>query len=162
MSAEITIRQARAGDADAVSTLLRATWHATYDDLIGPGEVAAISARWHDPKLLLEQMGAYEFLIAEHEDRIVGHAWARLRDDGSMELSRLYVLPEAQGRGTGQALFEAIRQRHPGRKMVLEVQEANVSAQNFYRRNGFVVTGRSAHCGSDSDVPSILMARHGD
>jgi ribosomal protein S18 acetylase RimI-like enzyme len=60
-------------------------------------------------------------------------------------LDELYVVPEARGRGAGRAAIgaatDAARAAGCG-AIVLEVDQANVRAREFYRRAGFAVLGR--------------------
>lgn len=60
----------------------------------------------------------------------------------------LYV--EDRGRGIGKALLEAIS-RSAGGRVALKVQQANLRAQAFYLREGFVETERGRDPGSDID-----------
>ena len=71
----------------------------------------------------------------------VGDAQTELKDDGGMELQRIYVLQDYHGKSVGQALFEkakslAIEGGYP--YLWLGVWEENHRALNFYRKNGFV------------------------
>ena len=163
MSADIRITTARPEQAAALSTMLKTAWHATYDGIVGADEVAQITARWHAPEVLARQMADDNALclIAEDPSGIIGNAYARAAEDGTVELSRLYILPQHQGRGLGSALLKAVQNEYPGKAMRLEVQPDNTQALAFYQAKGFEVTGRSAHCGGDSDVPSLIMERGG-
>ena len=158
MSSSFDIRHADAKDAEALSAMLIATWHATYDDLIGKSEVDAITARWHAPGVLAQQIADDSSLnlLACKGDSIVGHANA-VPDADTVQLNRLYVHPDFHGSGVGSALLTHVIESYPAQKLTLEVQENNAQAIAFYKAKGFVETGRSAHCGGDSDVPSILM-----
>lgn len=59
-------------------------------------------------------------------------------------LDRLYLRPEAQGSGVGQALFEAAV---GDRSVYLWIIANNPRAERFYRRNGFVPDGASGPAG---------------
>lgn len=52
-------------------------------------------------------------------------------------LAALFVLPEAQGHGTGRKLLDHAKSLHPN--LTLSVYEQNTHAVKFYARNGFVV-----------------------
>jgi ribosomal protein S18 acetylase RimI-like enzyme len=71
----------------------------------------------------------------------IGAAQTELKDDGGMELQRIYVLQDYHGKSVGQALFEkakslAIEGGYP--YLWLGVWEENQRALNFYRKNGFL------------------------
>lgn len=59
-----------------------------------------------------------------------------------VELSKLYVHPARHGRGTAADLMAAVIASVDGRAgLWLGVNQKNVRAQTFYRRNGFEVVG---------------------
>lgn len=43
------VRPARPGDAEAISAVAGASWHAAYDDTVGPEAVEKDVAEWYDP-----------------------------------------------------------------------------------------------------------------
>ena len=138
------IRPATADDIGQVRQLLAATWHHTYDGLLGAGRVTETTDRWHAPDVLTAQAARPDasFLVAAADGGIVGHAFAVAQDGGVLLLSRLYVLPGRQRRGIGEALFRAAVLRHPAtRRVHLVVEARNAGALAFYARLGFTVTG---------------------
>jgi RimJ/RimL family protein N-acetyltransferase len=54
------------------------------------------------------------------------------------EIDRLYVAPEAQGRGVGTALLDHAKSLHPA-GLTLVTHERNIGARRFYERHGFEV-----------------------
>ena len=138
------IRPATPDDIDEVRRLLVATWHDTYDDLLGVEWVTDTTDRWHALDVLATQSARpnASFLVARQEDEVVGHAFAVQQGGGVLFLSRLYVLPACQRQGIGAGLLRAAMGRHPGTTRVQLVVEArNAKALAFYGRHGFVVTG---------------------
>ncbi len=163
MLSDLVIRPGKADDAEAVSTLLRITWHDTYDPIMGAEGVDEISARWHAPERLKGELaGKGQFLVADLSGNLAGHSFAAPVAGGTVKLHRLYVLPDAQGRGVGVELLKKVRSYSRGLTIQLEVQQENTGAVGFYKRHGFLITGESAHCGGDSDVPSFIMERKGE
>ena len=57
--------------------------------------------------------------------------------DDAFELSELHVLPNAQGRGIGQALLLSLADGLPHRHMLLSTPDDNTRAFRLYRRLGF-------------------------
>ena len=131
----IVIRPATPDDIGKVRSLLVATWHDTYDGLLGVERVTDTTDRWHALDVLTMQSARpnASFLVALQDDDVVGHAFA--------DLSRLNDLPARLGQGSGGELLRAALGRHPGTTHVQLVVEArNAKALAFYGRNGFVVT----------------------
>jgi ribosomal protein S18 acetylase RimI-like enzyme len=160
----LAIRDVAAPDIPAVRDVLVATWHATYDARLGRDKVAEVVAAWHSVPRLTAQIGQPEtaFLLAERCGRVVGTAHADRREDGSVRLGRLYVLPGEQGTGIGRRLLDAALARFPDAARIwLEVEPGNAPAIAFYERQGFRREAAQASCGGRSDLTSIVMARSG-
>ena len=139
----IMIRPATSEDIGQVRNLLVATWHDTYDSLLGVERVTETTSQWHALDVLAAQAARpnTSFLVASQFGEIVGHAFAVEQDGDVLLLSRLYVLPNRQRQGIGEGLLRAAVRRHPGTKRVQLVVEArNTKALAFYGRHGFVVT----------------------
>lgn len=81
--------------------------------------------------------------IVECDGRAVGCQWVRPHPD-ALELVRLYLLPEAQGRGVGSHLLGALVERaeRSGLAVRLRVLRGN-PAERLYRRLGFRVVGET-------------------
>jgi GNAT superfamily N-acetyltransferase len=81
------------------------------------------------------------FLVARDGDRRpVGCVALRRRNDGSFEIKRMYVRPEARGRGLGDRLLaevEARARRLGAARLKLETGTAQPEAMAVYERNGY-------------------------
>lgn len=67
----------------------------------------------------------------------------------------LFVAPENFGRGVGTALLDHARTAQG--ELLLDVNEQNPAALEFYKRKGFVVTGRSDVDGAGRPYPLIHL-----
>lgn len=156
------LRTAGKTDLPAIKSLLAVTWHDTYDRIYGAGKVDELTARWHSQEALQKRLTLpdSEFIVADDGSALLGVAFAQMTGS-DVKLHQLYVLPEHQGKGVGQALLEELMGCFPGAKSVsLEVDEANTGARKFYARNGFVETGRTDDCGGKSDqIPALVLSR---
>lgn len=97
-------------------------------------------------------------IIEDETGRAVGVV--DVSDEGDhLYLSRIEVLPEAQGRGLGTALIRDLIER--GRTVRLHVFTTNVRARRLYERLGFILEGdleregRYAMYRPGSDCPRI-------
>jgi ribosomal protein S18 acetylase RimI-like enzyme len=81
-------------------------------------------------------------------DPIVGYALTQ-RDRDLLDLTRLGVAPDTQGKGFGSKLLQAVIEQHP--KVFLTVKKNNRVAIRLYQRHGFRIIGQH------SDAPAWLM-----
>ncbi|MER9105153.1 GNAT family N-acetyltransferase [Mesorhizobium sp. M0227] len=136
------VRTAGERDLAAVRTLLVETWHATYDAIYGAAKVAEITDEWHSIASLRSRLTRpnSEFLVADDGKRIGGMAFAAATADAKIILlNQLYVHPDCQRRGIGQALLDEVEASFPeARTLRVEVEEANAGAIAFYRSKGFL------------------------
>jgi ribosomal protein S18 acetylase RimI-like enzyme len=159
----VAIRPVTPADLAAVRDVLVATWHATYDTILGTEQVDAIIAAWHSMEALERQRLApgSSFLVAEVSGRVVATAFARPGADDHIVLSQLYVIPDAQGRGIGRQLLETCLAAFPHATAVqLEVEPRNARAINFYERVGFrVVDTGDGCCGYGLSIHHLVMEK---
>nr|WP_306228858.1 GNAT family N-acetyltransferase [Aurantimonas sp. CSK15Z-1] len=138
----------------AVSELLRETWHATYDAIYGPARVAEITASWHSLEALRPRLSRpnSEFVVADDGARLGAMAFAAAGADRKVVvLHQLYVHPEHQRQGLGTELLSEIEGAFPeAERLRLEVEAANTTAVAFYRAHGFEPVGRTESCGGDT------------
>ncbi len=133
------VRCAGGADLPAIAAIARRTWAATYAGLIPEEEQRAFLDRAYSEETLARRLqGAERLLLAEDPDGApLAFAEFRRRADGEMQLSALYVLPEAQRRGIGALLL----QRGPAGPLLVEVEPGNAPAIRFYEKHGFRRTG---------------------
>ncbi len=70
-----------------------------------------------------------------------GESQTELKDSKSLEIERIYVLKEYQGKDVGQLLYQkalTIAKQSNVEYIWLGVWEKNVRAINFYKKNGFI------------------------
>lgn len=90
-----------------------------------------------------------EFYFARHTNQVIGYlklnvgqAQTELKEEDALEIERIYVLKEYQGKNAGQMLYEKalqIARKINAAYMWLGVWENNHRARQFYMKNGFVV-----------------------
>ena len=163
MTKSVRLRDVEAGDLPALSALLGRTWHATYDGIYGPEQVAEMTNSLHSPAALQRYLASpcCRFVLAEVDGAIAGCA-CMSQSPGQDELAQLhmiYVLPEMQGRGLGKKLLDVLMARLPELSLVsLEVDPQNKPAIAFYTAQGFVTVGTVCDCaGAGYDIPANVM-----
>lgn len=142
----LTVRDADVDDAEAIAAVHVAAWRTTYrgmlpDDFLDGLEHAGYEARWR--RVIAE--GSNRVYVAADGREVVGFASGgreRAGEDGfAGELYAIYVLQEAQGRGHGRRLVQAVVRglREMGlADMIVWVLRDNAGARRFYERLGGV------------------------
>jgi ribosomal protein S18 acetylase RimI-like enzyme len=139
-----SVRDAHPDDGAAIRAVAGPAWHAAYDDRLGVAAVDRLVDAWYAPgDLRREIAGRDPFVVAEDASGVVGFAQGRRVAGGDGALSRLYVHPDAWGRGVGTALLGATARRlRPAGTLRAVVMAANTVGRAFYDRRGFTLRGR--------------------
>jgi ribosomal protein S18 acetylase RimI-like enzyme len=146
------------GDIGPISGLLKASWHATYDSILGervalrrgrPVYSAVSLAIW------IARSGAprpMRMLVATRGDVAVGMAMAQI-EGSEIVLFMLYVDPERKGQGAGSALLQAVADSYAeARSIRVEVLKDNAAAIAWYKARGFETYGETK---SGSGLPGV-------
>lgn len=139
----MNIRPATPGDAAAIAAVGRETWHDTYDEIMGHETVAERVADRYDPETVRGYFDdeAFRAYVAETADGVVGYAHSRPDPEtDAWHLPAVYVRPDAQGQGIGDALVERVEAdaREADAAVVrLVVLAANEGVRGFYEARGY-------------------------
>ena len=108
-----------------------------------------------------------EFYFARTENNIIGYlkinfgqAQSELKDKSTIEIERIYVLKEFQGKQIGQVLFNKafeIAKQINADYLWLGVWEENPRAINFYKKNGLVEFDKHVFKLGDDEQTDIMM-----
>lgn len=83
-----------------------------------------------------------KYIIAKDGDKVVGMCYAVIHEDKN-QLQAIYILPEYHGKGIGTNLWETILPFFDKSKDIyVEVADYNEKAIGFYKKLGFVDTGK--------------------
>jgi GNAT superfamily N-acetyltransferase len=129
------VRAARADEAAALTRIAvaaKASW----------GYPAEWIEAWRDQlTVTADYVRAHRVVVAEDDAAApIGFA-AMERRDGRAELAHLWVRPDAQGRGVGTALLDAVLACEPALPLRIE---SDPHAAPFYRRHGAREVGNVA------------------
>lgn len=110
------------------------------------------------------------FYFARMHEEIIGYlkinfgvAQTDFKEDNSIEIERVYVSEEFQGKNVGQNLLNKaieICSEKSAHSLWLGVWEKNYKAIRFYHKNGFVEFGKHPFILGDDIQTDILMKRH--
>jgi ribosomal protein S18 acetylase RimI-like enzyme len=107
------------------------------------------------------------FYFARIDEKIIGYlkvnfgkAQTDFKEDDSIEIERVYVLSEFQGKEVGKKLLDKaieISSEKNAKSVWLGVWEKNYKAIRFYHKNGFVEFGKHPFILGDDIQTDILM-----
>lgn len=140
----ISLRTAKIEDLESIRKIGTITyWHA-YRDILEEEQLKYMLEKFYAVEALrIQLMEGHIFLIAQDEEQDVGFASYSLFDGDPMKvkLHKLYVLPDAHGRGIGKFLLNEVRDkalRLGAKGLRLNVNRYN-KARYFYESAGFVI-----------------------
>lgn len=140
----VRIRPATIADIPTIHALAHATWPVSYKEILSRAQLVYMLDLMYSATSLADQFAnGHLFLLALHEDKAIGFAGFEhgYRGERSTRLHKLYVLPDAQGRGVGSALLRSMQQAALATgdvKVELNVNRFN-QARTWYEHRGFAV-----------------------
>jgi GNAT superfamily N-acetyltransferase len=138
---EITIRLATLDDRALIRSVSERTWPSTYGHIISQEQINFMLDWMYSDTSLAEQFEkGHSFYIANLNGFDIGFCSVSAEVDHSYKLNKLYVLPIAQGTGSGIALLKKaieVAKSESATSLFLQVNKHN-NAYTFYLKNGFV------------------------
>src|SRR5579871_3115790 len=142
----IEIIQATTADIALIQQLAKATFFATYLPLQPAEKVNYLFDMMYTRASLQAQMieKRHRFILVKDESTYLGYASYELNSDqsSSTKIHKIYVMPNAQGKGVGKAMINhiaAAAKEHFNDALILNVYRKN-PALDFYQKLGFKVT----------------------
>lgn len=167
----LQIKLVRPSDIVELLSLSRKTFYDAFEHLNNRDDFEAYtSTAFTIEKLSRELQNANsQFYFAIIDDEKVGYmklnyssAQTELQDENSVEVERIYVLANQQGKKIGNQLLDyAIdKAKIEGKHSIwLGVWEHNQAAQRFYERNGFKAFGSHKFWVGKDEQTDILMRK---
>jgi len=143
----INIRPATLDDCAFIRSVSERTWPSTYGHIISQEQIDFMLNWMYSDASLAEQFAkGHQFYIASIDGAEIGFCSVSnepIDDEGnaqkSHKLNKLYVLPSAQGTGSGKALLNKaieVAKTEGSTSLFLQVNKHN-NAFTFYVKNGF-------------------------
>lgn len=137
------IRQLAKEELSKVQSIAHRTWPSTFANILSPEQIEYMLNWMYDLKMLESQLDkGHTFLLSEENGVELGFAGFELNysEGPKAKLHKIYLLPEAQGKGAGKALILEVadRAKKAGQKgLLLNVNKFNQKAIDFYLKMGF-------------------------
>lgn len=108
-----------------------------------------------------------DFYFASFNDRVIGYlklnfgqSQTELKDNTALEIERIYVLQDYQGKNIGYQLYKKALEVAMQKKVNyiwLGVWEKNLKAIDFYKKNGFIEFDKHIFKLGDDEQTDIMM-----
>ena len=157
------------GDVNKLEQISKQTYFDTFSAENSTENMRAYLDSSLSEEKLLEELKESNlgFYFAEMNHKTIGYlkinfgdAQTDLHDHNAMELERIYVVKEFQGKQIGQKLLNkvlGIAKKNQMDYLWLGVWEKNERAIRFYERNGFSVTGSHPFRMGDEIQTDLIM-----
>jgi ribosomal protein S18 acetylase RimI-like enzyme len=139
-------RVVSSGEIDAVAALAHEIWNHHFPPIIGQAQVDYMLDTMQSAAAITRQIRerGYEYYLVFDGDERSGYFAIVPDEDGSMQLSKLYLKHACRGRGLGRAVLEWIEREcaaRGARQLWLTVAKGNADSIAFYERAGFTIAG---------------------
>ena len=164
-----TIIPVQSSDVDTLLHLSRKIFHDSFAHLNKPENMIAYMDRDYTLNQLLSELlnPLSEHYFISEGDKKIGFlklnrsgAQSDIRDPESLEIQRIYIDMDYQGKGLGTRLLQFANERAKalGLKYIwLGVWEKNPDAIRFYQRHGYQIVGSHPFVMGDEGQTDILM-----
>ncbi|MFN3761167.1 MAG: GNAT family N-acetyltransferase [Algoriphagus aquaeductus] len=137
------IRQLSKEELTKVQSIALRTWPSTFANILSTEQIEYMLNWMYSIEMLESQFEkGHTFLLADEDGKELGFAGFELNyaEGPKAKLHKIYLLPEAQGKGAGKALILEVadRARKSSQKsLLLNVNKYNQMAIDFYLKMGF-------------------------
>jgi diamine N-acetyltransferase len=153
---EITIRRVTVADTAALSAISRQTFYDTFTGTCTEVDMEIFLGTYFNEQQVKKELNDPNdfYFFAEIDGKPAGYIrfmeeysnFAVMKKWKALELKRIYVVKEYQGKGVAQKLMDlvidfAVKEKYE--VIWLGVWEHNVRAQKFYEKYGFVNSGHT-------------------
>lgn len=143
----VTIKEATAKDFKIIQEIAHKTWPDVYGEILSAVQLDYMLKSFYSEEALRDNVvnKGHHFILAFEEDFCLGFASFQhdYLDEKVTRLHKIYLLPEAQGKGAGKQLVDAVINyaKQSGSNVIsLNVNRFN-KALTFYQKLGFEIVG---------------------
>jgi len=171
MKEGFTIITIQEDDVDILQALALRIFYHSFAALNTDANMKAYTDMAYNRKQLLEEINdpsSEHYFLNDGDKKIgflklnKGEAQSDIRDPESLEIQRIYIDPDYQGKGLGARLLEFAKERAMtlGLKYIwLGVWEKNPDAIRFYQRHGYEIFGSHPFVMGDEGQTDLLMKK---
>ena len=166
---DISIRQCLINELDTLQKIGYETFTETYSQINSPETLHSYLQKAFSTEKLLEELGnpCCRFYFMYLGDELVGYlkvndapAQTVINDPESVEIERIYIRKRYRAKGLGKILIDYTLQQARKKDYVwLGVWEKNVQAIAFYKKMGFIETGRHSFQMGDELQSDLVMKK---
>lgn len=165
----ITIRKVTLDDIDQLQKISRQTFYETFSAANTEENMRNYLEEGFSSQKLIAGLNDNnsEFYFAILDNKVIGYlklnfgqSQTELQDDKALEIERIYVSKEFQGKKVGQILYDKaiqIAKQNKADYVWLGVWEENPRAIAFYKKNGFVEFDKHIFKLGDDEQTDIMM-----
>lgn len=143
----LLLSQATTKDIKTIQEIAYNSWPSTYGSILSKEQLDYMLKKFYAPEALIDLMTnkRHSFILIHEANSCLGFASFQHNylNQNTTRLHKIYLLPEAQGKGAGKLLIDAVvssaKENH-SKIVSLNVNRFN-KACSFYQKMGFEITG---------------------
>lgn len=140
----LTVTEAKPEEYNIIQQIVHITWPIAYGEILSKTQLDYMLALFYSLEALQNNVkNGHHFFFAKEDDKVLGFMGIEhnYNNDKATKIHKIYILPEAQGKGVGKLLIQKAEEQaklNNLNKLSLNVNRQN-KAQAFYRKLGFEI-----------------------
>ena len=141
----ISLKQASIADLNTIQEIVNKTWPITYGEILSKEQLDYMMDLIYSDESLIKQIQKKEqlFYIVNEETSVIAFIAIEhnYKNEAVTRIHKIYILPEAQGKGIGKLLIDAVQKlatENNSTSLSLNVNRFN-KALAFYQKLGFEI-----------------------
>ena len=132
------IHQITKDKLEAIQEIAYETWPIAYGDILKKEQLEYMLDRFYSFSSLCDSIDAgHLYYVYKENETYLGFVSVQFMEDGkSMKIQKLYVLPNQQGKGIGEKLFQKVVSKMLGKDvkhLFLNVNRFNIALQFYFK-----------------------------